>query len=432
MAKFSAGVGFGTPASKLRMMSDEYVAQMYSIIEINRSIIPEMAVKDEELADQLRRRIVAQLTDSEREEYADYLEKIAATIFAAADQAEGRPKPGDNTSALSIEIQNGVIGSAIQRSIAEGMMRTRAGSSEELLRKSLLVSAISSFEVLFGQIARAIYSVNSSALNDSDYAFTLQELAKFSTLDDAREYLIERRISGLLRDSIDAWDKWLKRTSGGLSMDTLPVEWPLIRESFARRNLIVHTGGVVNHLYTTVIQKLDSPNADRITIGSRLTVDEEYLDRVLQELLALGHILTCATGSKLHKSEEENFASATVATIQNLSAKSAWRACSAVCKYALSRNLARSSEMNVRVRSWLSRKEIHGIESIRKEVEEWDTSGLSKGISHCKAVLLDDLDSALPEIDALLRMGELTKFELALDPLYDGVVGQLSIDQETS
>ncbi|MEU7556778.1 hypothetical protein [Streptomyces eurythermus] len=404
---------------------------MYSIIEINRSIIPEMTAKSEELADQLRTRIVAQLTEVEREEYVNYLREIADSLFTAASQATGRPGFGDKKpSTLSVEIHSSTVGAAIQHSLTEGMLRTRAGSSDELLRKSLLVSAISSFEVLFGQIARSIYNVNSSALNDSDYAFTLQELAKFSTLDDAREYLIERRISGLLRDSIDAWDKWLKRAAGGLSMDALPVAWPLIRESFARRNLIVHTGGVVNHLYTSVVQKLNISYAEENTVGSRLTVDEKYLDNILQELLALGYILTCSVGSKLHKSEDRQFTSSAIATIHDLSVKRAWRSCSAVCEYAISRNLTRSSEMDVRVRSWLSRKETHGIESIRKEVEEWDTSGLSLEISHRKAILLGDLDSALPEIGDLLKLGKLTKFELALDPLYDGVLGQLPSNPE--
>lgn len=414
------------PGTGLRVISDEYVAQMYSIIEINRSIIPEMAAKNAELADQVRANIFAQLTDSEQDEYTDYLREIANNLNSAADLAEGQIKTaGLKGPVFSTEIRNGPVGSAVQHSMAELLMRNRAGSPEELLRKSLIVSAISSFEVLFGQIARAIYAVNSSALNDSEYSFTLQELAKFSTLDDAREYLIERRISALLRDSVDGWDKWLKRSSGGLSMDSLPVDWPLIREAFARRNLIVHTGGVVNHLYISVLQKLGFPDISKIPVGSRLAVDEEYLDSVLQELLGLGRVLACAIGSKLYKDREGEFTSSAYSSIQDLAVKRAWGSCSVICEYLLSRDLPRQREMQVRVRFWLSRKEMDGVDSIRDEVERWDTSGLTKGISHCKAVLLGDLNSAISDISELLKRGELNRFELAIDPLYDGVVDNL-------
>ncbi|MGW3375155.1 hypothetical protein [Streptomyces hydrogenans] len=422
MADFEAGVARRTSVTALLQMADEYVAQVHSIIEINRSIIPEMAAKNESLADDLRDSIISQLSDDERVEYADYLEKIGNGIASIADVAKkGARTRGDNPP-FSLQISNPTIGSAIMRTISESAMQVRAGSSDEMLRKSLLVSAISTFEVLFGQLARIIYSVNSAALNDSDYAFTLQELANFSTLDDAREYLVERRISALMRDSIDAWDKWLKRSSGGLSMNDLPVEWPVIRESFARRNLIVHTGGVVNHLYTSVIQNLDLSEDARPAVGARLTVDEEYLNRVLQELLALGYVMVSAVGAKLHKGDSAAFDRGMVGAIESLAMKRTWRACAALCQYALSRKLTRSREMMVTVRSWLARREIYGIESIRQEVEQWDTSGLSRKISHCKPVLLREADSALPPINHLLESGDLTRFELALDPLYDGIL----------
>ncbi|MFJ1606789.1 hypothetical protein ACIOHS_25975 [Streptomyces sp. NPDC088253] len=246
-----------------------------------------------------------------------------------------------------------------------------------------------------------------------------------SPLDDAREYLAEKKIAALLRDSIDAWEKWIKRTAGGISMESFPVLWPLIRESFARRNLIVHTGGVVNHLYIDIVRKLDFPEPMEIPIGVKVTVDERYLDWVSQELLALGLILGCAVGAKLHKKENDLFRLTAVSVARELATKRAWHACAAICTYALSCHPNRADEVQLRVRRWLARREIDGIDSVRAEIEEWDTSGLDQSLSHYKPILLKDTEKAVTEIHALISANKLSKFELAFDPIYEDFIEQV-------
>lgn len=414
-----------TPGIALKSISDDYVAQMQSIIDINRTVIPEMTKREDAETRSVRDRILSQLSPTERAASRDYLNQIGRSLIAT----DG-PKDGTSRPTVTIEVQDRAVGSAVTHLILELSSRAKAGPRGELLRKSLLVTAVSAFEVLFGQVARSIYGVNSASLNDSEYAFTLQELAKFPSLDDAREYLIEKKISALLRDSVDGWNKWLQRASGGVSMDSLPVYWPIIRESFARRNLIVHAGGVVNQLYLSVVKTLDLEGEVKIPPGAQIDVNEEYLDWVLQELLALGQILVFAVGKKLHRKEDALFTSLALNATQNHSKKRAWHASKALCEYTLSCRLSRKDEMSTRVRYWLSKKESEGLEEIRSEIEEWDTSGLDARISHCKPVLLDDVDSVIPEIMGLISQGHLSRFELNIDPLYDAVAQRLTASQQ--
>ncbi|MER5436768.1 hypothetical protein [Streptomyces sp. NPDC002588] len=404
-------------------ISEEFVAQIYSIIEINRSVIPEMAAQADKRYKIIHEEVVKNLTPDERGQYFQSLTQIHDAFGAVLDDSDANGL-SINLGVISRGIPNRIASLAIEQLMRDQAMRAKAGSHEDLLRSSLLVSAVSSFEVLFGQIARKVYSVNSAALNDSDHSFTLQELAEFKSLDDAREYLIERRISSLLRDSIESWEKWLKRATGGVSMESLQINWPTVREAFARRNLIVHTGGVVNQIYLSIVQKLDL-GAGGIPSGGRLKVEEDYLDAVLQELLALGRILSCTVGSKLHKSDQERFTRAATMTMQDLSKKRAWRACESLCLYVLTRDISREQEMRARVSLWLTRKNLRGLESVREEVERWDTSGLTKTLAHCKSVLLED-EEAVAEVRALLDGGQLTKFELIADPLYENVARHLS------
>ncbi|MFF2477062.1 hypothetical protein [Streptomyces sp. NPDC058066] len=421
-------VGEDTPGIRLKSISDEYVAQLYSIIEINRSVIPELTARTEDEIAKIRDEILESLSPEERAVSREYLAKFVDNLGTLINPE----KNAENVPRLSLEMSNRGAGAAIGHLVMQVTYRAKAGSQDVLLRKSLLVSAISTFEVLFGQLARTIYSINTSSLNDSDHSFTLQELAEFDTLDDAREYLIEKRVSTLLRDSIDGWEKWLKRACGGVSMESLPVFWPLVRESFARRNLLVHTGGVVNQLYLSVVAKLGLPDSVSIKPGARLDVDEEYLDWVLQELLALGQILICTVGAKLYKKETELFTNVAIHAAHNFSFRHANHASKAVCNYILSCKLSRHDEMMARVRRWLSIKETTGIEGVRAEIEEWDTSGLDASISHCKPVLLDDLDEAKRAVEVLISQGHLSRFEVAVDPLYKRLLKPLFADQQGS
>ncbi|MFG2455444.1 hypothetical protein ACGFSG_39400 [Streptomyces sp. NPDC048512] len=424
---FSGPSGEDTPGNRLKGISDQYIAQISSIIEINRSVIPELAARKENEFSRIVDEVMETLPPAERKASRKYLTQFRDNLGTLIDSADTEPKPR-----LSIEIPERGAGAAITHLILRFGSLAKAGPQDALLRRSLLVSAISAFEVLFGRVARTIYNVNISALNDSDHSFTLQEMAAFSTLDDAREYLIERRISTLLRDSIDGWEKWLKRACGGASMESLPIFWPLVRESFARRNLLVHTGGSVNHLYVSVVEKLGIPDLAKAKPGMRVEVNEAYLDWVLQELLALGHLLVCAVGTKLYKKETELFTLAAVNAARDLSLQRANHSSKAVCDFALSRNLSRRTEMNLRVRRWLSIKESTGLEGIRSEIEDWDTSGLDPSIAHCKLVLLDDVDPARKAVEDLITAGELSRFEIAIDPLYKELVKAAASRQEAT
>ncbi|MFF0736453.1 hypothetical protein ACFYVK_33180 [Streptomyces chartreusis] len=150
------------------------------------------------------------------------------------------------------------------------------------------------------------------------------------------------------------------------------------------------------------MQKLSIPDTSGIKPRARVGVIEEYLDWVLQELLALGHLLVCAVGTKLYKKESELFTRAVLNAARDLSIQRASHASKAVCNY----------------------------EEVRTEIEEWDTSGLGASISHCKPVLLDDMNAAYREVERIISQGSLSRFEVVIDPLYKNLVKLLTVNQQ--
>lgn len=396
--------------------SDQFVAQAASIAEINSTAIPEMEAKAEAHRFASFDAISKHLTAEDLEEFSRHAKELGNGIL----ELVGRIEKGETGKSITLKM-GGSAGAAISYLVMHTTRSLGADPHHQLLRNSLLVSAVSGFEILFGRIARSILQINGAAFNESDYGFTLQQLTEFESLDDAREYLIERQVSKLLYESIDGWDKWLKRASGGLSMSDLPVDWTVIREGFARRNLIVHADGVVNQLYLGALKNLDSRRDWGVHAGEKLGVSDEYLAGFLQELMALGRMLSAGIGLKMHKSDQSAF----VASLQTDTYRSImsghWRTAIALSEYSMRHDLPRSKMIRTQVRAWIARKSLFGIDDIRNEVESWDVSGLAAEFSHFRSVLLDDKESATRQIRKLIEDDKLTIFEIAIDPVYAGI-----------
>jgi len=71
------------------------------------------------------------------------------------------------------------------------------------------------------------------------------------------------------------------------------------------------------------------------------------------------------------------------------------------------------------VNEWLSCKRLDRIDSIREEVEAWDTSALGPTFQIAKAALLDDLDIAFEEARKALALEAIGEVQLLEWPLLE-------------
>ncbi|MEU2954497.1 hypothetical protein [Streptomyces xanthochromogenes] len=409
---------------------DDFSAQMFSFLQVSETLIPEMAQRQEnqliEFMD-MHRHLLSKDELTELQQAAEWfggsLMRVVDHISKKGEEdvtSEGGARERDVPEG-SFSFRSANASMAFGQVISDGLMGVKADPREDMLRKSLLVSSVSTFEVLFGRIAERVYRVNKSALNDSEYKFSLQDLAEFGTVEDAREFLVERRIAALMRDSVDGWEKWLGRALKGTSMEALPIDWPSTREVFARRNLVVHNGGVVNRIYLSIVDDLGRGRY-RMPLGAKLKIDREYFAQGVQGLLALGVLLSVNVAEKLHKQEAGELSNLLFRLSDLAVRRKAWSVAEALSTYLLNGKLNRSSHLRAKLLNWTARKGERGPEEIRSEVEEWDVSGLSEDFAHCKAVLIGDRGEAVRAIEDLLAREKLTLVEVATNPIYAEIV----------
>ncbi|WP_428306352.1 hypothetical protein [Lacipirellula sp.] len=127
----------------------------------------------------------------------------------------------------------------------------RYDKSTQTVPRSLLVALVSQFDYFLGRLVRCLYEIRPSLLEASERSLTLAQLQELSSIEEAKEYLIEKDIETLLRKSHVEQFEWLEQKFGIPLRKDLP-SWPKFVEVTQRRNLFAHCNGVVSSQYLIV------------------------------------------------------------------------------------------------------------------------------------------------------------------------------------
>jgi hypothetical protein len=369
------------------------------------------------------------LSDGEAEEFKL---RMDAFIIALQETAEALQKIESGESSEGRQDQRGRSGRADEGEVDPSQLNGSANlmflefahritnslnvNRAELAARAYLITAVSSFEILFGSIVRSVYRHNPTALDKSEHSFTLEELTQFESIDDAREALVTRKVDALLRESVDSWDKWLSRTVN-VEFSSVIIEWSLAREVFARRNILVHADGQVTARYIRDMQSV-SKDTSSFRIGDLLGLPQEYAYESLERLVALGLLMTYAVWMRLYKTEKDEGALWLEFNQNELISRKLWLAANLISLSVKLPDVQRSTALRVQLNGWLARKRLHGHHDIENEVRAWDISGLSSIYAIKKSMLLDEEKSDNRLIESI-DSGEISKFEVATHPLYE-------------
>jgi hypothetical protein len=399
-----------TPARvKLFMMADDSIREMIAFDDISAYA----TANQKDIKTRWMRNHLPLMSSASAAEFSETARRMVEAIMKAADRAEDNT--GDKSEKWVVSVPEGDAGAAFHAAMTAAVLGL--ADHTQITSRAFLIAAESSFEVLFGQVARVVYEKHPEALPKSDHSFTLEELASYGTIDDARDALLVKKIEGLLRESPDDWSKWLKRTVG-LSMDQIIPEWPQVREIFTRRNMLVHTDSNITARYLAEVKRAGG-STDGLEVGQSLIPTPDYLKTALQQLIALEALLTCKVVSHIDKQEADEAAAWLAGRLEWAIHKEMWDAACLISDSFDDARCKRSTQLKIRVNGWLAHKNREGISRIRDDVIAWDVSGLSEEYGMLRKALLDELTEE--EVRTLLDGALLTRFEVLTNPLYSNI-----------
>ena len=166
--------------------------------------------------------------------------------------------------------------------------------SRTLLPRSLLVTQISQYDAYLGRLLRLIFIRKPEILNSSEKKITFEALNEFASIEAAREYILEKEVETILRSSHSEQFKWMEKAFD-LPLTKDLASWPVFIEITERRNLFVHTDGIISSQYITVCKLHKCNLDDSLKEGQRLGVPQLYFKAAHQCIyeigVKLGHVL---------------------------------------------------------------------------------------------------------------------------------------------
>lgn len=176
--------------------------------------------------------------------------------------------------------------------------KRRADKAFQLIPPTYIVSAVSMFDSFLAGIIRCIYNLQPELLLESNMNFLYRELVEYDSIKEVKKKIIESTIEKLFRDSHTEQIIWIEKS---ININTLRsfADWPKYIELTERRNLFVHSEGVVSSQYIDECKKVGY-NVDDISIGHRLLADKTYFDQSYNLLYEMAIMLTQILINKLY------------------------------------------------------------------------------------------------------------------------------------
>lgn len=168
----------------------------------------------------------------------------------------------------------------------------------EIIPKSLFVSLISQFDSYLGNLIREIFQAQPEILNSSEKNLSFSKLLEIKNLDEAKEFIIEKEVESILRESHTDHFDWLENKLKIPLRKDLPI-WQTFIEITERRNLFVHCDGVVSSQYLTNCRAAKVPFEKEPSLGESLAVNPDYFEKAFRCLFEVSVKLTQVVWRKL-------------------------------------------------------------------------------------------------------------------------------------
>ncbi|MGA4947377.1 hypothetical protein [Streptomyces lydicamycinicus] len=400
---------------KVSNLADAFWWKMDALLEVMDVSLPEVAKLDskEQISSAFSKAFL-HLNSPEMKKLREILRKIEVARKEEPDSPATMVRMWE-------EVRSEPWGPKMMMTLHEA---TNRPPREPLFLQSTTVAAVSNFEVLFAGIAAQYYWVAPQALEalpkEKEKEFSLRELKAMSSLDDAVELAIARRVDDLMFGSFGEWRKFFQDKMN-LKFEDYAIDWELLQEVFQRRHVIVHNGGRASRRYLRSVAERFTAD---VKVDDNLKVDQDYVRRAATELLNFGYLLSIATCLKFSKSQDhKDFTEGYLHkfTYRNL-LKGHYEVVSKCAGYGEDISNSMDGQIVFRINHWIARQRL-GDESVGEEVKDWDTRPLKSRYTLARHCLMGDIAEAVKLLTELYDAGEVSFEEIIEWPMLEPLRG---------
>ena len=292
---------------------------------------------------------------------------------------------------------------------------SKSHERSRLLFNNSLISLVSAAEWFFSRLLHGYFKKHPQVAISKDPVFSYEDLTKFGSMDDARQYLLERRVEEVLRGSFSDWIKYFKATVQ-LSMSYLEPCMADLVEVCERRNLLVHNNGVVNKIY---LAKIGEPLAKSLKLGQPLTVTRTYLDRSISLFERCCILIAAELWKKLAPADEKRGSLLVDTAFQHMK-KSRWQVSEGLSYFVMNdKKLPDQHTMVGKMNYWLSIKRQGRWGDVQAHVKEEDMSARDRIFRLAWFSLCEMKDEFFELLPAAIRSEDVDLVGLESFPVFE-------------
>jgi uncharacterized small protein (DUF1192 family) len=174
-----------------------------------------------------------------------------------------------------------------------------AASTSRALPRMLTVGLVTSLEYHINLLMKEIAQITpTKVFGNKNIPVSLA--VSFSSMDELKERLINEEIDRAQRESFDDQISWvIDKTEDMEDFRAKYPDWPKILELFERRNLFVHSNGIVNRHYVSAMQEYKPSDGKIAEVGDELHAGPKYYTNSVRAVFHFGVMLLQVVWRKL-------------------------------------------------------------------------------------------------------------------------------------
>ena len=175
----------------------------------------------------------------------------------------------------------------------------RADIAKKIIPRNFIVSIVSQYDAFLGDLVRIIYDINPNLIRSSEKELNPSDLFNFDSIEDLKLHIVDKEVDSLLREEHLEQLKVLEKRISKVTKNEfhLTKNLPVLKEFVEltqRRNLFVHTNGLVTRQYLDINHKWKFKGCES-SLNDELRAQPEYCEnsyRILFEMsVKLTHVL---------------------------------------------------------------------------------------------------------------------------------------------
>lgn len=177
----------------------------------------------------------------------------------------------------------------------------------EMTGVNAVIGLVSKYDGYLSMLTKQLFIDKPEILNGSEKEFKASDILTYADFNELKEVLVEKEIESLLRKNHVDQLQWLESK---LNIELRKFKlFPDFVEIMERRNLFVHTNGVVSRQYLSECKKNGVKISEDLKPGDELDAYYEYVSKAYSVLFQVGVMLGFILWHKMRPNEGEELIS---------------------------------------------------------------------------------------------------------------------------